>query len=391
MRERDIPYLCIGFVIGFAMVVLKNRRHFLKGVAAAIASSSIGAAAQASVHEPEKDDGFHATNLIQVASDKGVTIGAATGGTRRIADRDYMEFCLENSSCLNTLSGFYPWNLQPQRGRFDFQSVEQLLDMAEGRPVFGSFAFYYKWPLGDASSFWMNTQLTPGNCRDVAEQHLVGIAPVVKRMNAVAITNEDISPDGKGWRNHRFQQAFGGDNWHSYIYMKSREILGSNTRIFYSENDMEGEGKGDKREALLKRVDALLARHSNGRRLIDGVALQGHLRTGMPLGNGEGLDRLLYELIEVRGLEVRLTEIDHQNESYEDLAAYQQRAGKDMYRLFSIALNRGVRWFTFWDLRNDYTWLNDPGIANGYHQFPLPYQSNGRPSTIAAAVRDALA
>jgi len=315
--------------------------------------------------------------LATLAGRRGVSFGTAIGDSAD-SDASYLSLALANSNAVNSITGFYPWNLQPSQGVFDFTTADGIIAKAGTRPVLG-WAFYPKASGGPA---WMVSAATDlANTQALIDAHFAGIASRLSTREAIIVTNERINSTTGAYRSDWVSTPFsGGGNDVVYMFQKARTYF-PNSKLFICEANLEFDNATAGRATMLALIDTLLA--SN---LIDGICLQGHMNPGVAFG-GKGFSDFL-DALNQRGLEVRISEFDARNSTFTDLGLFDKAAADQIELLFNICLSKGVRYFTGWGFRDDYSWLI--AAQPDKTQRATPWDSNGRPKQIERAIRKAL-
>jgi endo-1,4-beta-xylanase len=144
-----------------------------------------------------------------------------------------------------------------------------------------------------------------------------------------------------------------------------------------------------KRRAMLKQLDALLARGVP----IHGVGLEAHLRGDQARVLGDASYEAFLSELAKRKMKIFITELDIQDANLPAEVDVRDKAVADIYKRFLTASLRqpAVEGVIAWGLSDAFTWISGYGPRkDGLPVRPLAFDSNCQPKPAYYAIAEAL-
>ncbi|MCA9887230.1 MAG: endo-1,4-beta-xylanase [Anaerolineae bacterium] len=321
------------------------------------------------------------TSLRELADANNFFIGAAvytyhldTPGHEATLSREFNMLTPENEAKM--------CEVQPQRNRFDFNRLDELVNFAEANDMVirGHTLLWHQC----MPEWFANGDFSREEAIGIMRDHIMTVVGRYKgRIRYWDVVNEAID-DNSQMRQTPWQQ-FIGDDYVEIAFAFAHEA-DPDAILFY--NDYGAEGLNAKSDAIYAMVSDLVERDVP----IHGVGLQGHFTVGdtrnwvSPTNLGANIDRL-GEL----GLEVQLTEVDfrHDGDASDDILELQAR---DYYSITHTCLiNPHCTAVVTWGVSDQFTWLRNSnlGFFNNPNVEPLLFDEEYDAKPAYYAVADA--
>ncbi|WP_422615021.1 endo-1,4-beta-xylanase [Cohnella caldifontis] len=277
-----------------------------------------------------------------------------------------------------------PDALQPTKGNFTFGGADAMVDKAraEGLKVHGHVLAWHQ-----QSPAWLNTtQDAQGNTvplgRDEALSNLrTHIRTVMEHFGNKVISwdvvNEamnDNPSNPSDWqaalRQSPWYQAIGPD-YLEQAFLAAREVLDEHPdwdiKLYYNDYNDDNQNKAQAIYSMVKALNDKYALTHPGRKLIDGIGMQGHYSINT---NPENVKLSLEKFISL-GVEISVSELDVQAGSNGQITERQAIAQGYLYaELFKIykAHADHIARVTFWGMDDGTSWRAESS--------PLPFDKN---------------
>jgi endo-1,4-beta-xylanase len=257
-----------------------------------------------------------------------------------------------------TLEGSLVWSVvHPEPGRWDFSRADRSIAWAERRHITLT-ATHFVWDqiLYDATPEWVKQITDPEQLRRVMYDQLRTITRrygdgTIDRWITVNEPLQYVGDRTQVQENH-FSRVLGPDWIAETFRIAHRAAPGSEQWL----NEIFTETDPAKADALVRLARSLVAEGAP----IDGVSLQGHLFTPLlqPVAPQVDLVRETLRRLAALGLKVSLTEVDAPVFPSTPMPLKEQaaRVGSLVASCLDVRRCRSV---TFWNLRDDESWLND--------------------------------
>lgn len=286
-----------------------------------------------------------------------------------------------------------PEALQEVKGEFTFDTADRMVDavLAAGLKMHGhTLAWHQQTPV------WMHTDPETGRPlpRDEALANLrAHIRTVMEhfgdRVISWDVVNEaivDNPPDPDDWRGalrpSGWYQAIGPD-WVEQAFRAAREVLDEHPEwaiaLYYNDYNLDNQAKARAVARMVEELNRTYAAETGGRRLIDGIGMQGHYSITTNPANV----RLSLERFAALGVEVSITELDVTAGDAFQLTEEEALAQAVLYaQLFQIFKEHAptIARVTFWGLDDGSSWRADRN--------PLLFDRALQPKLAFHAVRD---
>ncbi|MBP1853578.1 endo-1,4-beta-xylanase [Rhizobium halophytocola] len=245
--------------------------------------------------------------------------------------------------------------LEWERGRFNFQPVDDLLAFADknGLAVHGHTLLW-----GQSIPPWAQAHLEqhPGDWSIVATYMTTVLSRYRGRIHQWDLVNEAIdTSEQDNLRRNPFYKAFGPQ----YIERAMEEARAHAPDATFILNDYSLEYDNPVDNARRRAMLSLLEQHKRNGTAFEGLGMQAHL----DLGKGHVNKRILRPFLEAvadLGMEIYISELDVQEA---DLSAPRdvrdQRVSDEVQRFLDIVLEvPNVKGVTTWGLSDNLSWLN---------------------------------
>lgn len=261
-----------------------------------------------------------------------------------------------------------PLYLQNTKGNFNFSAADQLLEksLAEGFKVHGHTLVWHQ-----QSPAWMN-QKEDGTYlgREEALENLrTHIRTVMEHFGDKVISwdvvNEgmnDNPPKPSDWRASLRQSPWYhaiGDDYIEQAFLAAREVLDEHPewdiKLYYNDYNDDNQNKATAIYNMVKELNEKYAKTHPGKKLIDGVGMQGHYSINTNPANVE----LSLERFASLGVEVSITELDMMTGNNYELSEKQANAQGLLYaQLFQIFRkhSKNIARVTVWGLDDGSSW-----------------------------------
>ncbi|MFC4601691.1 endo-1,4-beta-xylanase [Cohnella hongkongensis] len=260
-----------------------------------------------------------------------------------------------------------PDALQPEKGSFTFAAADAMVDrvLAEGMQMHGHVLVWHQ-----QSPPWMNTADGSPLGRDEALDNMrTHIRTVLEhfgdRVISWDVVNEAINdnpPDPSDWqaslRQTPWHRAIGPD-YVEQAFLAAREVLDEHpewdVKLYYNDYNEDNQNKAQAIYHMVKDINDRYALAHPGKRLIDGIGMQGHYNVNT---NPENVKLSLEKFISL-GVEISITELDIQAGSNYELPerlanaqGYLYARLFDLFRTYAAQIER----VTFWGLDDNTSW-----------------------------------
>jgi endo-1,4-beta-xylanase len=306
------------------------------------------------------------------------------------------EAVLKDCSCLTPEIGMNWAAIEPERGTFEFGSLDGL----------SAFTFQHGLDMHGHTLIWDQTipawakrALSSGEAGwDIVASYLAAVIsryPSVPQWNVV---NEPIDTAGThdGLRRSEIYRAFGA----AYVGMalETARRHAPRAKLFINEHSLEYANPVDakRRTAFLRLADRLL---SEGKPL-DAIGLQSHLDLGKGPLDVPAIRHMVRDAAGM-GLEVFITELDVKERDFSLPEAARDMAAADEVKRYldAVLAEPSVKGVVTWGMSDDGSWLVPDavdlaasGIASGSRVLNrgLPYDENLRQKPMYRAIREAM-
>jgi len=260
-----------------------------------------------------------------------------------------------------------PDAMQPTKGNFTFDGADALVDkaLAEGFQVHGHVLVWHQ-----QTPAWMNTANDAPLARAEALENLrTHIKTVMEHYGDKVISwdvvNEaiiDNPPNPSNWeaalRQSAWYQSIGPD-YVEQAFLAAREVLDAHPewdiKLYYNDYNDDNQNKAQAIYSMVKAINDKYALTHPGKKLIDGIGMQGHYNLST---NPENV-KLSLEKFASLGVEISVTELDIQAGT-NGVQTEQQRIAQgylyaqlfNLYRTYSEDIAR----VTFWGLNDASSW-----------------------------------
>lgn len=282
------------------------------------------------------------------------------------------EFLTMHHNAATAENAMKPEALQEVKGEFTFEAADRMVDavLDAGLKVHGHVLAWHQ-----QSPLWMHTDPETGQPlpREEALENLrAHIRTVMEhfgdRVISWDVVNEaivDNPADPEDWRGalrpSGWYQAIGPD-WVEEAFLAAREVLDAHPeweiKLYYNDYNLDNQQKARAVAHMVEALNAKYAAEHSGKKLIDGIGMQGHYNVNT---NPENV-RLSVERFAGLGVEVSITELDVTAGENHQLTEGQAQAQAYLYaQLFQIFKEHGdaIARVTFWGLDDGSSWRAD--------------------------------
>ncbi len=271
-----------------------------------------------------------------------------------------------------------PDALQRTKGNFNFAAADSMVDkvLAEGMKMHGhTLAWHQQSPV------WMNTKEDGSKLsREEALENLrTHIKTVVEHFGNKVISwdvvNEGMNDNPtkpSDWKASLRQSPWYnaiGDDYIEQAFLAAREVLDQHpdwdVKLYYNDYNDDNQNKATAIYNMVKELNEKYAKKHPGKRLIDGVGMQGHYSVNTNPANVE----LSLERFASLGVEVSITELDimagNNSELSEKLANAQGVLYAQLFKIFSEHADNIAR-VTVWGMDDGTSWRSsqNPTLFN---------------------------
>ncbi|MED5019602.1 endo-1,4-beta-xylanase [Paenibacillus chibensis] len=296
-----------------------------------------------------------------------------------------------------------PDALQPTKGNFTFTAADAMVDkiLAEGMKMHGHVLVWHQ-----QSPAWMNTTKdAQGNTIPLKREEALAnlrshIRSVMEHFGNKVISwdvvNEamnDNPPNPADWkaslRQSPWYQAIGPD-YLEQAFLAAREVLDEhpewNIKLYYNDYNEDNQNKAQAIYNMVKELNDGYAKTHPGKRLVDGVGMQGHYNVNT---NPENVKLSLEKFISL-GVEVSISELDIQAGSNYQLPEKLANAQGYLYaQLMKIFKDHAasISRVTFWGMDDNTSWRasSNPLLFDKNLQAKPAYYGVIDPETFMAA------
>ena len=265
-----------------------------------------------------------------------------------------------------------PGELQHEKDSFTFEGADKLVDkvLAEGMKMHGHTLVWHQ-----QSPDWMNTKTdAAGNRVALGREEALNnmrthIKTVVEhfgdRVISWDVVNEAMSdnpPTPSDWkaslRRTPWYDAIGED-YVEQAFLAAREVLDKHPewdiKLYYNDYNLDNQGKSKAVYSMVKEINENYQKKHPGKKLIDGIGMQGHYGLNTNPANVElSLERFIS-----LGVEVSITELDIQAGRDHQLPEKQANDQGYLYaQLFKIFKKyaKNIARVTFWGMDDGTSW-----------------------------------
>jgi endo-1,4-beta-xylanase len=261
-----------------------------------------------------------------------------------------------------------PDAMQPTKGGFTFAGADTIVDkaLAEGHQVHGHVLVWHQ-----QTPAWMNTAADGAPLsRDEALHNLrTHIQTVMEHygdkvmswdvVNEAVIDNPANPSDWEGaLRRSAWYHAIGPD-FVEQAFLAAREVLDAHPswdiKLYYNDYNEDNQNKAQAIYSMVQSLNAKYALTHPGKRLVDGIGMQGHYNINT---NPENVKLSLEKFLSL-GVEVSVTELDIQAGENSVQTEKQRIAQGYLYaQLFQLYEEHaaGIERVTFWGLNDATSW-----------------------------------
>jgi endo-1,4-beta-xylanase len=346
-----------------------NRREFLAGSAAILASGAFPALANAGASMKDK------------ASAKGLLYGCAVGSPNLKKDLPFAEAVSQDAAILVHEYELKRKNVQPKPKGFSFSGADHVMAFAQRNnlKVRGHTLCWYA-----ANPDWLQGALEstamPAREKLLTDYIDIVVRRYAGRMHSWDVVNEAVEPGDWQWDGMRsssmWYQAF-GENYIALAFDAAR-AADPNTPLYLNDYSIENNVRWNetRRVAILKLLDRLKAKNVP----IDGFGIQGHLKPYRDSFDQEVFAKFLKEL-EGYDLKLMITEFDVADiQGPADPAKRDAEIAAVTKSFLDVALaSPAMTGVLTWGLSDRYSWLSsypDYKWPDGQLSRVLPYDGN---------------
>ena len=381
-----------------------SRRNTLLGISAATLASGLGAYAASA----------DTRSLKAIAGPKGIEIGSIH---KTNMPQDELKLLVKHCNVLTPengmkLSWLYPKKLRPDKMNLkmlksacgNYKKIEQeKLECFHAADMAYEFAEANKMATHIHTVYWPKHPLPQwlidlhGSVENAYREH---IRKLIKRypkavswdiLNEVFKKGEDLSRS-KGWRSLAPDPQIGPDpkaklEFFAFLIITLREELkkaGRTARIVFNEDGLSGEDFNfeTKRMAVLE----LAAKLEQLEAPLDAVGIQGHLSARYGTDNDA-----IVKFIQDLELQVHISELDFNSNSWEGTGAYPDGAHKVLVKeyLTAVLAEPNVKRLSFWGLSDANSYLVTEGESTR-EQKPTLFDSSYKKKPVFDGVVQAL-
>ncbi|MBV9932325.1 MAG: endo-1,4-beta-xylanase [Alphaproteobacteria bacterium] len=292
--------------------------------------------------------------------------------------------------------------VQPRPGVFDFAAADRLLGWASahGMAMRGHNLVWHHphwWPA------WVTSHDFGARPASEAERLLTTHIDTVCRRYGARIASWDVINEavdaGTGeMRETVFSRAMGGrpDDVLDLAFRTARAAV-PHCQLVYNDYMSWEPGNEKHRAGVLRLLERLRKRGTP----VDALGVQSHIGSGNNPGDpsifgphDEGAWRRFLDEVTGMGYQLLITEFDVNDRGIVGDAAARDRAVADYAKAYlDLMLSyRQLGDILAWGMTDDRSWLQErPGRADGRPKRPCPYDAQGRPKPLRAAIAAALA
>lgn len=361
-----------------------TRRQFVTGFAAMGAALALpglmtGCGAAASMtYTPIPVPADSASPLKQVAGDKSITYGAATGQSLLQSDAGFASAFAQHSALLVPENELKWETVEPQPNTFNFVPGDWLADFA-ARNSLAFRGHCLVWHQQIPS--WAGNNAIAGGAQQQLASHISQtVQHYAGRMHSWDVVNEAINPaDGRsdGLRKSVWLNALGP----SYLELAFGTAAAADPAAVLVYNDYGVEyDTGDaaaRRDAVLRLLSSLKAAGAP----VHALGIQAHLTGGNPHFSATRLAAFLQSVADL-GLRIFITELDVIDQSLPaDITTRDGLVGDTYEQFLDVVLAQpAVDTVITWGLSDRYSWLSQfrPRF-DGQPVRPLPLDSSFQP------------
>lgn len=294
---------------------------------------------------------------------------SAAGQSTAGQDSGRFEMLVKHFDILTAENAMKPVYLQDRKGEFTFKTADEMVNavLKAGLKMHGHTLAWHQQSPG-----WMNYE---GINRDEAIENLITHAKTVAShfkgriiswdvLNEAIVDNPATPNDWKSALRHTpWFRAIGSD-YIELLFIAAREA-DPDAILYYNDYNLDTQGKAI---AVYNMVKELNEKYPdvNGRKLIDGIGMQGHYSVNTNVGY---VERSLKRFVSL-GVEVSITELDIQAGTNGQLSEEQELEQAIVFaKLYTIFRenSESIGRVTIWGLDDNASWRRDtsPVIFDG--------------------------
>ncbi|CAM4143266.1 endo-1,4-beta-xylanase [Vibrio agarivorans] len=328
------------------------KRVFFPAVAASVLLGCSGQAQQIDTAQVAPQSNSDVVMPLKTLADQiNLAVGAALE-TRHLEDPQFRETLIREFNQITPENEMKFGYVQPQRGVFDFEKPDQLVDFAQEHDMVvkgHALVWHIQNPKWLEETEWTKEELTK-----VLEEHIHTVVGHYKgRVLYWDVVNEAFDDQG-GFRDTLWYRTLGED----YIEMAFRFAHEADPDAILFYNDYSSEGMTAKSNAIYRHVEMLVERGVP----IHGVGTQLHLTADNSIADSSIARNI--ERISDLGLDMHFTEIDVRIRDNDGAMGLQDQADKYEMLMKLAAYYPEVDMFTTWGIGDRYSWV--PHWFNGY-------------------------
>ncbi len=316
-----------------------------------------------------------ATSLRALAQARGIQIGTAVSIGPLRSEPPYAETLAREFSMLTPENAMKFGPLRPSRDRYDFGDADAIVDFAESH---GMLVRGHTLVWGQQLSDWLTARSwSRDELMAILREHIMTVVGRYRgRVAAWDVVNEAVA--NEGFLEDTIWRRTIGPTYIERAFRWAHEA-DPQAKLFY--NDVGGEGKGVKADAIYARVQDLVRRGVP----IHGVGLQMHVRLKSPPDPSDVVANM--KRLAALGLQVHITEMDvaiKGSATAADLSA-QARIYRDALRACLSARNCTA--FVLWGFTDRHSWIPQVAPSSGE---ALIFDDAFRPKPAYGALRAVL-
>lgn len=319
-------------------------------------------------------------SLRALADRAGMWVGCAVEVDQLFGDAQCREIVAREFNGMVAENAMKFDHLQPERGHFDFEVADRLLDFAaEHKLAVRGHALAWH----NALPAWMRERpLCRAEALDILQEHIETVVGHFKgRVFCWDVVNEAIHEDHPGFRYKRnvWYQAIGED----YIEWAFRwaHAVDPEAELFYNDYDLQAWDW--KYERALSLIKSLQEKNTP----IHGLGFQFHTTPS----DAPGEDNFRQRLERVRkecGLITHITELDINVPAQPTADDFTAQAGTYRQVMSAALSSKNCPAYFLWGVCDKYTWVRR--FTKGERDHPLLFDKNYQPKPAYYAVRDHL-
>nr|ABZ80916.1 xylanase 10A [Paenibacillus curdlanolyticus] len=282
-----------------------------------------------------------------------------------------------------------PDAMQPTKGNFTFTAADDMVNkvLDAGMKVHGHVLVWHQ-----QSPTWLNTSdgSTPLSREEALENLRAHIKGVMEHFGNKVISwdvvNEAMNDNPQNPTDYKnalrkapWYNAIGSD-YVEQAFLAAREVLDAHPdwdiKLYYNDYNEDNQNKAEAIYSMVKDINDRYADAHDGKKLIDGIGMQGHYNLST---NPENVKRSLEKFISL-GVEVSISELDimagNNSQLSDELAKEQGYLYAQLMKLFKEN-SKYISRVTFWGMDDRTSWRStqNPLLFNGNLQAKPAYHA----------------